>query len=62
MGWSDHHSFALQEYPAILVTDTAPYRSDDSHEAADTADKLDYDAMARVVDGLAGVLDALAGR
>jgi len=33
------------------VTDTAFYRNPNYHTAADTAEKLDYRRMARVVEG-----------
>jgi hypothetical protein len=48
-------------YPAIMVTDTAPFRYPYYHTTADTPDKLDYDRMARVVDGLEHVVDDLVG-
>jgi Zn-dependent M28 family amino/carboxypeptidase len=59
--WSDHWSFWLEGYPAIMITDTAPYRNPFYHTPQDTPDKLDYDRTARVVDGLAHVVRALAG-
>jgi Zn-dependent M28 family amino/carboxypeptidase len=58
--WSDHWSFWLEDYPAIMISDTAPYRYPFYHTPEDTPDKLDYDRMARVVDGLAHVVRALA--
>jgi len=58
--WSDHWSFWLEGYPAIMITDTAPYRNPFYHTPADTPDKLDYARTARVVDGLAHVVRALA--
>jgi Peptidase family M28 len=58
--WSDHWSFWLEDYPAIMISDTAPYRNPFYHTPMDTADKLDYDRTARVVDGLAHVVRALA--
>jgi peptidase M28-like protein len=58
--WSDHWSFWLEGYPAIMITDTAPYRNPFYHTQADAPDKLDYARMARVVDGLAAVVRALA--
>ena len=58
--WSDHWSFWREGYPAIMITDTAPYRNPFYHTAQDTADKLDYDRMSRVVDGLTYVVRALA--
>lgn len=59
-GWSDHWSFWQAGYPALMVTDTAPWRYPHYHTADDTPDKLDFDTLARVVDGLEGVIDALA--
>ena len=35
-----------------MVTDTAFYRNPNYHEVSDTADTLDYDKMAEVVEGL----------
>ncbi|HET8548916.1 MAG TPA: M28 family peptidase [Bryobacteraceae bacterium] len=61
VGWSDHWSFWQHGYPAIMVTDTAPYRYPYYHSAEDTPDKLDYDRMARVVRGIERVVRALAG-
>jgi Zn-dependent M28 family amino/carboxypeptidase len=59
--WSDHWSFWRQGYPAIMITDTAPFRNPFYHTAQDTPDKLDYGRMARVVDGLGAVVADLAG-
>jgi hypothetical protein len=42
-----------------MITDTAPYRYPHYHAPSDTPDKLDYDRMARVVSGLAGVVEEL---
>ncbi|HYE63380.1 MAG TPA: M28 family peptidase [Phycisphaerales bacterium] len=61
VGASDHWSFWKQGYPALMVTDTAPYRYPHYHKATDTPDKLDYERMARVVTGLMGVVNDLAG-
>lgn len=52
IGWSDHWSFWKEGYPAIMVTDTAPFRYRHYHGTEDTPDKIDYDRMARVVTGL----------
>jgi Zn-dependent M28 family amino/carboxypeptidase len=60
VSWSDHASFWQHGYPAIMVTDTAPYRYPHYHTAADTADRLDYQRMARAVLGLRDVITDLA--
>ncbi|QOY91419.1 M20/M25/M40 family metallo-hydrolase [Paludibaculum fermentans] len=59
-GWSDHWSFWQQGFPAIEVTDTAPYRNPNYHTPMDTPDRLDYVRLARVTRGLQVVLQALA--
>jgi hypothetical protein len=59
--WSDHWSFWKCGYPALMVTDTAPFRYPHYHKVTDTPDKLDYDRTARVVAGLEKVIRDLAG-
>jgi Zn-dependent M28 family amino/carboxypeptidase len=61
VGWSDHWAFWHEGYPALMVTDTAPFRYPHYHKVSDTPDKLDYGRMARVVGGLAHVIEELAG-
>ncbi|MBI2072868.1 MAG: M28 family peptidase [Gemmatimonadetes bacterium] len=61
VSWSDHQSFWLHGYRAIMITDTAPFRNPNYHQPGDTADRLDFDRMARVVGGLAAVIQRLAG-
>ena len=60
VGWSDHWSFSRQGYPALMLTDTAPFRYRHYHTSEDTPDKIDYDRTARVVAGLARVVRELA--
>lgn len=48
VGWSDHWAFWQADYPAFMVTDTAPYRYPHYHLGTDTPDKLDYLRMARL--------------
>jgi hypothetical protein len=59
IGWSDHWAFWQQGYPAIMITDTAPFRYPDYHEPTDTPDKLDFDSMTRVVAGMERVIAGL---
>jgi hypothetical protein len=54
--WSDHWSFEQVGLPALMVTDTAPFRYPHYHTAADSPDKVDYDRLARVVSGLEQVI------
>ncbi len=54
VGGSDHWAFGQEGYPALMVTDTAPFRYAHYHASSDTPDKLDYERFARVVDGMVG--------
>lgn len=60
VGWSDHWSFWQVDYPALMVTDTAPFRYPHYHTKEDTPDKIDYPRTARVVAGLQKVVEELA--
>jgi len=59
IAWSDHWSFWQQGYPAIMVTDTAPFRYPHYHALTDTPDKLNYDRFALVVTGMQSVIEDL---
>ena len=61
VGWSDHWAFWQHGYPAIMITDTAPFRYPYYHARSDTPDRLDYASMARLVSGLENVIAELAG-
>ena len=60
VGWSDHWAFWQVRYPAVMVTDTLPFRYEHYHRSTDTADRIDFDRMARVVDGMQQVVADLA--
>jgi Zn-dependent M28 family amino/carboxypeptidase len=60
VSWSDQWAFWQQGYPAAMVTDTAPFRNPAYHTEDDTADRLDYDALASVTEALAAVAGDLA--
>lgn len=60
VGWSDHRSFWRYGYPAVMITDTAPYRYAHYHSHRDTPDKLNYERLASLVTGLAGMIRSLA--
>lgn len=60
VGWSDHWSFWQAGYPGAMLTDTAPFRYPHYHEATDTPDMVDYARLARVVRGVAHVVESLA--
>ncbi len=60
IGWSDHWSFWQEGYPAIMVTDTAPFRKPHYHQPTDTPDRIDYGRLARVTAGLGRIVRVLA--
>lgn len=49
---SDHLNYWLEGYQAVMITDTAFLRNPHYHTSSDTADTLDYQRMASVVDGV----------
>ncbi|MDQ3058419.1 MAG: M28 family peptidase [Pseudomonadota bacterium] len=49
--FSDHLNYWREGFVGLMLTDTAFYRNQAYHSAADTADRLDYGRMAKVIDG-----------
>src|SRR5262245_28122912 len=62
VGWSDHWSFWQENYPAIMITDTAVFRYPYYHTPRDTFDKVNFDRAARVVDGVHRLVETLANK
>jgi hypothetical protein len=60
IGWSDHWSFEQVGIPALMLTDTAPFRYPHYHSPEDTPDKVDYQRLARVTAGLERVVRSWA--
>jgi len=58
ISWSDHWSFWKHGYPAIMITDTAPYRYPYYHMSEDTPDKVNYEKMVYVVNSLEKMIEA----
>lgn len=58
---SDHASFWLHGYPAVMVTDTAFFRNRHYHTASDRPETLDLARMAECVQGLRQAVIELAG-
>jgi Zn-dependent M28 family amino/carboxypeptidase len=56
---SDHSSFWKEGFPALMVTDTAFLRNPHYHLPSDTPDTLNYDFLARAVDGVHAAVLAL---
>ena len=50
--FSDHLNYWAQGYDAVMITNTAFYRNDQYHESGDTYDRLNYENMAEVVEGV----------
>jgi Peptidase family M28 len=60
VGWSDQWSFWQENYPAVMITDTAIFRYPYYHTPRDTFDKVDFEKAARVVDGVRQIVEMLA--
>lgn len=60
VGWSDHWAFWQHRIPAIMITDTAPFRYPYYHHEDDTPERLDYDALSRVTEGVLRVIERIA--
>ncbi len=50
--FSDHLNFWYEGYPAVMITDTADNRNRAYHTPQDTPERLDYERMGSVVDGV----------
>lgn len=59
VSWSDHWAYWKHGYPALMVTDTAPFRNPHYHRPSDTPDTLDTLRMTHVVLGLQAVIERL---
>ena len=57
---SDHAAFWDAGYPALMLTDTAEFRSPHYHRPTDQLDTLDLDFLALVARALAAAVSALA--
>ncbi len=58
---SDHRNYWQFDYPAVMITDTAFFRNTAYHSGDDTADRLDYDRMGKVVIDVFEVVMGFAG-
>lgn len=56
---SDHWAYAEEGFPALMITDTAPYRNPFYHSAHDTPDTVDYASLACITAGLETMLRTL---
>jgi hypothetical protein len=61
VAWSDHRNFPARGIRALMVTDTAPFRDPRYHTSDDRPEFVDYERLARAVDGMEAVVRALTG-
>lgn len=62
VGTSDNTSYWDQGFPAVLISDTAADRNPAHHTVKDTAEHLDYERMATVVQGVGqAIMDMTSG-
>ena len=54
--FSDHQNYWKFDFPSVMITDTAFYRSNNYHTTNDTPDTLDYKKMAKVLEGVYGMI------
>lgn len=59
--WSDHASFWRFGWPALMVTDTAPFRYPHYHTRQDLPEQVDAGALARAVVGIEHAVRRLSG-
>lgn len=60
MTFSDHLNYWSHGFNAVMITDTAFMRNPNYHTASDTPDTLDYSRMAKVVEGVYGVVKSFS--
>lgn len=58
--WSDHWSFWREGYPAVMLTDTAPYRYPEYHAAGDLPERITGREFARAAHGIIETVRRLA--
>jgi Peptidase family M28 len=61
INWSDHSSFWSEGYPAIMLTDTAPFRYAEYHTAQDVPERVTRREFARAAHGIMEAVRRLAG-
>lgn len=59
--WSDHWSFWQEGYPALMLTDTAPFRYPEYHGSGDLPERINAPAFARAGHGILHAVRRLAG-
>ena len=59
--FSDHINYWKYGYDAVMITDTAFYRNQEYHKPGDTAERLNYELMAKAVIQVFEAIKGLAG-
>ena len=59
--FSDHINYWKYGYDAVMITDTAFYRNQEYHKPGDTAERLNYESMAKAVIQVFEAIKGLAG-
>jgi Zn-dependent M28 family amino/carboxypeptidase len=60
INWSDHWSFWKDGYPALMLTDTAPFRYAEYHTSRDLPEKINGPEFARAAHGILHAVRRLA--
>lgn len=60
INWSDHWSFWKEGYPALMLTDTAPFRYAEYHTSRDLPEKVNGPEFARAAHGILHAVRRLA--
>jgi len=60
INWSDHWSFWKEGYPALMLTDTAPFRYPEYHGSQDLPNRITPAQFARAAHGIIVAIRALA--
>jgi hypothetical protein len=60
MRLSDHLCYWDEDFPAIMLTDTALFRNPNYHKQTDTVDTLDFKAMASITKNLVTAMQTLS--
>ncbi len=60
INWSDHWSFWKEGYPALMLTDTAPFRYPEYHSSRDLPEEINGPEFARAAHGIIQAVRRLA--
>lgn len=60
INWSDHWSFWKEGYPAVMLTDTAPFRYPQYHSIQDLAERVTGPEFARAAHGIIHAIRRMA--